>query len=132
SMTGIIFCMMLSECGQVLEEERGNQMRESLCLFESIINLRWFLCTSVILCLNKIDVSKRELPKVPLGRYFPEYEGGNNVQKAVKYMFRRCMLMNHTRLMIYPHVTQATNTSNIWLVFAAIIRVNIIKSTSII
>jgi hypothetical protein len=39
-------------------------MRESLYLFESVINSRWFLRTSVILFLNKIDVFKRKLPKV--------------------------------------------------------------------
>jgi hypothetical protein len=41
-----------------------NRMGESLYLFESIINSRWFLRTSVILFLNKIDVFKRKLPKV--------------------------------------------------------------------
>jgi hypothetical protein len=44
-------------------------------LFESVINSRWFLRTSVILFLNKIDVFKQKLPKVPLVHYFPEYTG---------------------------------------------------------
>ena len=39
-------------------------MAESLVLFESVINLRWFLRTSIILFLNKIDVFKTKLPKV--------------------------------------------------------------------
>jgi len=50
-------------------------MQESLVLFESVINSRWFLRTSVILFLNKIDVFKQKLPKVPLVHYFPEYTG---------------------------------------------------------
>ncbi|KAJ7300617.1 hypothetical protein DFH08DRAFT_997941 [Mycena albidolilacea] len=37
-----------------------NRMREPLYLFESVINSRWFLRTSVILFLNKIDVFKRK------------------------------------------------------------------------
>jgi hypothetical protein len=47
-----------------------NRMRESLYLFESVINSRWFLRTSVILFLNKIDVFKRKLPKVCFERCF--------------------------------------------------------------
>ena len=50
-------------------------MQESLILFESVINSRWFLRTSVILFLNKIDVFKMKLMKTPLERYFPEYTG---------------------------------------------------------
>ena len=39
-------------------------MAESLVLFDSVINSRWFLRTSIILFLNKIDVFKNKLPKV--------------------------------------------------------------------
>lgn len=48
---------------------------ESLVLFESVINSRWFLRTSIILFLNKIDVFKSKLPKLPFERYFPDYGG---------------------------------------------------------
>jgi guanine nucleotide-binding protein subunit alpha len=86
SVTSIIFCTALSEYDQVLLEERSqvrqirfqiaarlteltcsqNRMAESLVLFESVINSRWFLRTSIILFLNKIDVFKNKLPKVRL------------------------------------------------------------------
>lgn len=76
AVTSIIFCVALSEYDQVLLEENGqNRMQESLVLFESVINSRWFLRTSVILFLNKIDIFKQKLPKVPLVNYFPEYTG---------------------------------------------------------
>ncbi|KAJ6596622.1 heterotrimeric G protein alpha subunit C [Mycena sp. CBHHK59/15] len=123
-VTSIIFCTALSEYDQVLEEERRvNRMRESLYLFECVINSRWFLRTSVILFLNKIDLFKRKLPKIPLGRYFPEYAGGNDLQKAVKYILWKFMQENRAKLTVYPHVTQATNTKNIGiirLVFTAV------------
>lgn len=83
SVTSIIFCTALSEYDQVLLEEKAqvrhsplpniilahlvltqNRMVESLILFESVINSRWFLRTSIILFLNKIDVFKNKLPKV--------------------------------------------------------------------
>lgn len=76
AVTSIIFCVALSEYDQVLLEETGqNRMNESLVLFESVINSRWFLRTSIILFLNKIDLFKAKLPKIPLERYFPEYTG---------------------------------------------------------
>ncbi|KAH7920557.1 guanine nucleotide binding protein, alpha subunit [Leucogyrophana mollusca] len=121
SVTSIIFCTALSEYDQVLLEEKNqNRMAESLLLFESVINSRWFLRTSIILFLNKIDVFKTKLPKVPLERYFPEYTGGADINKAAKYILWRFMQANRARLSVYPHLTQATDTTNVRLVFAAV------------
>jgi guanine nucleotide-binding protein subunit alpha len=121
SVTSIIFCTALSEYDQVLLEEKNqNRMAESLVLFESVINSRWFLRTSIILFLNKTDVFKAKLPKVPLERYFPEYSGGPDINKAAKYILWRFMQTNRARLSVYPHLTQATDTSNIRLVFLAV------------
>jgi guanine nucleotide-binding protein subunit alpha len=129
AVTSIIFCVALSEYDQVLLEENGqvsdshspieaaltsqNRMQESLVLFESVINSRWFLRTSVILFLNKIDVFKQKLPKVPLVHYFPEYTGGADINKAAKYILWRFTQTNRARLSVYPHLTQATDTSNV-------------------
>ena len=77
-------------------------MAESLILFESVINSRWFLRTSIILFLNKIDVFKSKLPKVPLERYFPEYMGGFDIEKAAKCILWRSMQTNGARLGVYP------------------------------
>jgi len=90
SVTSIIFVTSLSEYDQVLLEEKNqvrkwiqitisptdgsqNRMAESLVLFESVINSRWFLCTSIILFLNKIDVFKNKLPKVRSPLTFPRF-----------------------------------------------------------
>lgn len=114
SVTSIIFCTALSEYDQVLlEESKTNRMAESLVLFESVINSRWFLRTSIILFLNKIDVFKSKLPKVPLEKYFPEYTAGPDINKAAKYILWRFMQANRARLSVYPHLTQATDTTNI-------------------
>ncbi|KAI0253628.1 G-protein alpha subunit [Lactifluus subvellereus] len=121
SVTSIIFCTALSEYDQVLLEEKNqNRMAESLVLFESVINSRWFLRTSIILFLNKIDVFKNKLPKVPLERFFPEYTGGSDVNKGAKYILWRFMQANRARLNVYPHITQATDTGNIKLVFVTV------------
>jgi guanine nucleotide-binding protein subunit alpha len=52
--------------------------------------------------------------------YFPDYAGGSDINKAAKYILWRFVQLNRANLSIYPHVTQATDTSNIRLVFAAI------------
>lgn len=121
AVTSIIFCVALSEYDQVLLEESGqNRMTESLVLFDSVINSRWFVRTSIILFLNKIDIFKEKLPKIPLADWFPDYQGGADPNKAAKYILYRFTLVNRAKLNIYPHLTQATDTSNIRLVFAAV------------
>jgi len=121
AVTSVIFCVALSEYDQVLLEESGqNRMDESLTLFESVVNSPWFLRSSIILFLNKIDLFKIKVLKVPLERYFPEYTGGADVNKAAQYFLYKFKQKNRQRLMIYPHLTQATDTSNIRLVFAAV------------
>ncbi|KAI8577463.1 hypothetical protein K450DRAFT_251784 [Umbelopsis ramanniana AG] len=121
SVTSIIFCVALSEYDQVLLEASGqNRMLESLVLFESVINSRWFLRSSIIFFLNKVDVFKVKILRVPLEKYFSDYAGGTDVNKAAKYILWRFSQVNRAKLNIYPHLTQATDTSNIRLVFAAI------------
>lgn len=71
-----------------------NRMVESMRLFESICNSRWFINTSMILFLNKKvsypssllvrwstrnyplqDLFAEKITKTPLSRYFPDYKG---------------------------------------------------------
>ncbi|KAG0228699.1 Guanine nucleotide-binding protein alpha-2 subunit [Actinomortierella wolfii] len=108
AVTSIIFCVALSEYDQVLLEESGqNRMAESLVLFESVINSRWFLRTSIILFMNKIDLFAAKLPKVPLEKFFPDYTGGPDINKAAKYILWRFTQTNRARLHIYPQLVFA-------------------------
>ncbi|CAZ82187.1 unnamed protein product [Tuber melanosporum] len=121
TVTSIIFCVALSEYDQVLlEESNQNRMMESLVLFDSVVNSRWFVRTSIILFLNKVDLFKTKLARSPLSNYFPDYSGGNDVTRAAKYLLWRFNQVNRAHLNLYPHLTQATDTSNIRLVFAAV------------
>ncbi len=54
-------------------------MEEALRLFNSILNNKWFLDTSVILFLNKKDLFEKKIKERPLGDYFPDYRGGYSV-----------------------------------------------------
>lgn len=120
NVTSIIFCVALSEYDQVLLEESSqvgqsnesvgnlklttpqNRMMESLLLFDSVVNSRWFMRTSIILFLNKVDIFKVKLPRSPLGNYFPDYSGGNDVNKAAKYLLWRFNQVNRAHLNLYP------------------------------
>ncbi|SCU89580.1 LAFA_0E19262g1_1 [Lachancea sp. 'fantastica'] len=121
NVTLIIFCVSLSEYDQTLLEDKSqNRLEESLILFDSVVNSRWFARASVVLFLNKIDVFAEKVQHVPLENYFSDYAGGKDINKAAKYILWRFVQLNRAHLNIYPHVTQATDTSNIKLVFAAI------------
>ncbi|KAH6897851.1 heterotrimeric G-protein alpha subunit, GPA3-like protein [Coprinopsis sp. MPI-PUGE-AT-0042] len=121
NVTSIIFCAALSDYDQVLREDKTqNRMVESLTLWESVVNSRWFLRTSFILFLTKIDVFKNKLPKVPLEHYFPEYTGGTDINKAAKYILWKFMQANRAQLRVYPSLTQSGDTTNIRLVFSAV------------
>lgn len=52
-----------------------NRMQESLKLFDSICNNKWFTDTSIILFLNKKDLFEEKIKKSPLTVCFPEYTG---------------------------------------------------------
>jgi guanine nucleotide-binding protein G(i) subunit alpha len=121
NVTSIIFCVALSEYDQVLLEESSqvsstetlspmctyslvaqNRMMESLVLFDSVVNSRWFMRTSIILFLNKVDLFKQKLARSPLGNYFPDYSGGNDVNRAAKYLLWRFNQVNRAHLNLYP------------------------------
>jgi guanine nucleotide-binding protein G(i) subunit alpha len=118
NVTSIIFCVALSEYDQVLLEESSqvsnfpvclgsadtlqNRMVESLVLFDSVVNSRWFMRTSIILFLNKVDLFRVKLARSPLTRYFPDYTGGDDLNKAAKYLLWRFNQVNRAHLNLYP------------------------------
>ncbi|KAJ7934332.1 hypothetical protein B0H13DRAFT_1495792, partial [Mycena leptocephala] len=56
------------------------------------------LRTSVILFLTKFELFKEKLPRIPLAHHFPEYSGGKDLQKAVKYILWKFLQENRARL----------------------------------
>ncbi len=55
-----------------------NRMHESMKLFDSICNNKWFTETSIILFLNKKDLFDQKITHSPLTICFPEYAGTRN------------------------------------------------------
>ena len=89
-------------CGGTCSCVFQNRMMESLVLFDSVVNSRWFVRTSIILFLNKVDLFKVKLARSPLSNYFPDYSGGNDVNRAAKYLLWRFNQVNRAHLNLYP------------------------------
>ena len=64
-------------------------MQESLKLFDSICNNKWFTDTSIILFLNKKDLFEEKIRKSPLTICFPEYAGELNLVESLS-----CLILN--------------------------------------
>ncbi|KAH9036674.1 G-protein alpha subunit [Lactarius hengduanensis] len=118
-VTSIIFCISLPDYDR-RDGYGENLLAKSLVLFESVVDSRRFLRTSIILFLNGIEEFKVKLFKVPLEDYFPEYTGGTDANKGAKYILWRFMQANRARLNVYPHITDVFDTSNIRLVFVTL------------
>ena len=58
-------------------------MHESMKLFDSICNNKWFVETSIILFLNKKDLFEVKIKTSPLTVCFPEYKGHNCYKKCL-------------------------------------------------
>ena len=58
-------------------------MQESVMLFDSVSNSRYFSETSIILFLNKIDLFKEKLKSgIVLKEYCPDYTGDNEFESG--------------------------------------------------
>jgi guanine nucleotide-binding protein subunit alpha, other len=75
-VTAVLFLVAISGYDQCLVEDKdANQMQEALMLFDSICNSQWFVNTSMILFLNKIDIFRDKIKQSPVKNYFPDYQG---------------------------------------------------------
>lgn len=118
-VTSIIFFVSLSEYDQRLsEDETTNRMSESFKLFKDITNYKSFqMDMPIILFLNKADLFKAKIEKIPLNIYFKEYTGKNEFDEARKYIEKSLFELAPKGRQIFCHTTIATDTDNIDLVF---------------
>jgi GTPase SAR1 family protein len=140
-VTAVIFVAAISEYNQVLYEDNSmSRIQEALLLFEEIANSKWFKQTSIILFLNKRDLFAEKICEVPFraeGR-FEDFKGPHVVfgtasavmgtaehmacyDAAVNYLKDAFVARNKQQATkeIYTHVTCATDTKNVEVVFNA-------------
>jgi len=64
-------------------------MQESLILFDSLVNARWFANSATILFLNKVDLFKQRLFVSPNTKHFPDYAGDPTDYNSARAYFQR-------------------------------------------
>ncbi|XP_033108941.1 guanine nucleotide-binding protein G(o) subunit alpha-like [Anneissia japonica] len=121
----LLFVAALSAYDMTLIEDPSvNRLQESLRLFESICNNVFFVDTSMMLFLNKVDLFQEKIMRSGrhLRYYFPEYKGPDcRVEDAARFLQQEFLVRNHKpSKVVYPHFTTATDTSNIQVVFQVV------------
>lgn len=121
-VTAVLFCASLSEYDQKLrEDDSQNRMKESLLLFDEICNSPWFRDTAFILFLNKTDLFREKIVRVPLTVCFPNYNGAQTYDACadfIKNQFKDQSTSNSDK--IYTHFTCAISTENVKFVFGCV------------
>lgn len=127
-VTAVIFVASLSEYDQALEEDATvNRLVESMELFAEVANSKWFEHASIILFLNKRDLFSAKIAVTDLRHEgggglpprFLDYTGGCNAEAAQQYLIDRFLELSRRDRPILHHVTTATDSHNIKVVFKA-------------
>lgn len=124
NVNALIFVAALSEFDQMMfEDETQNRMIDTLHLFDSICNSRWFQKTAMILFLNKRDLFAKKISRKGIRDVndWQDYQGkANDYDDGVSYFLNQFLEKNHQKNKdIYTHVTCATDTENVKVVFNA-------------
>lgn len=131
-VTAIIFVGALSEYDQVLYEDANtNRMVEAINLFDEICNNKYFQKTSMLLFLNKKDLYAEKILKKAIGPrdcngLWEDYSSlglkDNDFQDGADYFINKFLERNRcvsegAAKEIYHHLTCATDTENVAVVF---------------
>lgn len=97
-------------------------MYEALMLFDSICNSKWFLRTSFILFLNKVDIFEDKASKSPIRVWFLDYEGEDgDIEAAKSYIRTRFLQLNRSQTKdVYCSFTNATDPALLKIVMASV------------
>ncbi len=117
----VLFVSAISSYNQLLYEDgKTNRLEESLNLFEEVCNYEWFKDSAIILFLNKRDLFQEKIKKFPITTcpILEGYEGeGTDWQTSAKYIEEEFLIRNKTQRTVLPHLTCATDRSNVEVVF---------------
>eukprot|EP01123_Difflugia_compressa_P004066 TRINITY_DN1540_c0_g1_i1.p1 TRINITY_DN1540_c0_g1~~TRINITY_DN1540_c0_g1_i1.p1 ORF type:complete len:354 (+),score=51.71 TRINITY_DN1540_c0_g1_i1:59-1120(+) len=125
-VTGVLFCVGISAFDQTLYEDNvTNRLHEALKLFHEICKSKWFSNTAMILFLNKEDLFRAKLASgKSIKVAFPDYDGPNDFESSTQFIQKKFVSVEDPTTgkpkEIYTHVTCATNTENVKVVFEAV------------
>lgn len=118
----IIFCVALSGYDLMLDDETHRsmtQLEESIILFDNICNNVAFAQTSIILFLNKKDVFKNKIKRIPLSICFPEYDGSHLYEECADFVRKKFENISQRAkgTEICTHLTSAIDAADIEVTF---------------
>jgi GTPase SAR1 family protein len=120
-VTAVVFIAAISSYDQVIrEDDKTNRMVETLALYDLILNSSWFRECSIILFLNKVDLFKEKITRVPLTVCWGEYKGGSSYEETIKFIesqFHAQRKQGTPEKKVYVHVTCAVDTDQIKKIF---------------
>ncbi|QLQ80102.1 hypothetical protein HG537_0D01020 [Torulaspora globosa] len=122
-ITAVLFVLAMSEYDQMLfEDERVNRMHESIMLFDTLVNSKWFRDTPFILFLNKMDIFEEKVKRMPIRKYFPDFQGRvGDVEAGIQYFENIFLSLNrNSNKPIYVKRTCATDTETMKFVLTAV------------
>lgn len=121
-VTAVIFVIGLSEYNQVLyEDDTQNRFEEALTVWEEISNNQWFTKSCLILFLNKADLFREKVMRVPMSLHVKGYPASSDYSYEKGLSFIRSELQKRCKGRTpYTHVTSATDSSQMKAVFEAV------------
>ncbi|RKK94334.1 hypothetical protein BFJ71_g8985 [Fusarium oxysporum] len=123
----IIFVLDLGSYCRTLPSDEDElfgdtELSEMMLRFEKAINSPFLRNSGIIVVLNNANALKRKLLTEPLGRYFPEYTGGNDYHRVYDYIVSRLNQVNRAYLPMLFHLTTAVYDENCHRFLQAAIR----------
>eukprot|EP00477_Mikrocytos_mackini_P000610 GAHX01000651.1.p1 GENE.GAHX01000651.1~~GAHX01000651.1.p1 ORF type:complete len:560 (-),score=132.35 GAHX01000651.1:38-1501(-) len=133
-VTAVIFVASIAGYDQVLfEDETTNRLEEALALFEQICNMRYFEKVTYVLFLNKKDVFREKVHRIPLEKTFPAFadfkqecgfeddaDDESKYDISCKFIKELFLSKNTSNREVFTHFTIATDTSNIIKIFNSV------------
>ncbi|KAJ3346535.1 Guanine nucleotide-binding protein G(i) subunit alpha-2 [Entophlyctis luteolus] len=111
----IIFIVSISAYDQVcLEDHSLNRMVDSLNVFKSVLSMKIFEKTGIVLFMNKMDVFKEKLTRSKISDYFPDFKGVNNFEEGSGFFIGKFQGLNQQQgREIHIHLTLAIDSEQL-------------------
>ncbi|KIY00702.1 uncharacterized protein Z520_03367 [Fonsecaea multimorphosa CBS 102226] len=86
------------------DAERSNELLERLSDLKSIVRSVHFTKSIILLILTNAAAFRKRIAISPMKSHFEDYNGGNDVNAATKYILKRCKQVNRLDLPLFWHI----------------------------
>jgi GTPase SAR1 family protein len=118
---GLLFTVAISEYDQTLwEDPTVNRIHEAISLFKEIVVNESFSKSAIVLFMNKEDLFREKLARVPLSVTFPDYSGASTFEETSKFLELKFTDDLPMGLQVFVHFTCATDSEKTKTLFNAV------------